>query len=182
MTSRQQWVVVATVVAAVATGVLAGAHLLRDQLSPVTVGSRAPDFHAVTLDSIPRPRSLADYKGEVTMVNVWATWCAPCEQEMPVLQRMYERHSEAGFRLVAVSIDSPGMEQEIRRFVQRFGLTFDVAYDAEGRIMRDYMTVGVPETFLIGRDGVIRRKNIGPFTDRDSTAMDALITKLLAER
>jgi peroxiredoxin len=179
VTVRRQWLVVVAIVAVTVTAVVVGAHLFRDQR--ITVGSRAPDFHAVTVDSVPVTRSLADYHGRVTLLNVWATWCIPCEKEMPSLQRMYVEHQSKGFRIAAVSVDVPRMEKEIREFVQRYGLTFDVLYDAKQAIARDYMTTGYPETFIVGKDGIIRYHMIGP-VDRDSVQLRALLTKLLSER
>lgn len=181
MTAKQQWMVVAAIVAVAGAAVAAGAYLLRDELAQVTVGSTAPDFHAVTVDDQPAPRTLADYKGQVVLVNVWATWCIPCETEMPLLQRLYSEYQQKGLRLAAVSVDIPGMEPEIRRFVQRYGLTFDVLHDPESRIKRDYMTTGYPESFIVGKDGVIRFKQVSAFLERDVPQIRLLLDRLLAE-
>ena len=181
MTARRQWMVVAGIVAAATAGVWAGVHFLGDQFVQITVGSRAPDFAAVTLDSVPKQRTLADYKGQVTLVNVWATWCIPCEKEMPMLQRLYSEYKAKGLRIAAVSIDLPGMEAEIRRFTARYELGFDVLYDSDGKIKLGYMTTGVPESFLIGKDGVIRFKQISAINERDAAQIRALLDGLLAE-
>ena len=116
------------------------------------------------------------------LVNIWATWCPPCEREMPVLQGIYQQYRDKGLKLVAVSTDAPGMEGAIRGFVKKYGLTFDVLYDPAARIMQDYMTPAQPESFIIGRDGVIRFKQVAAITDRDAVQIRALLDQLLAER
>ena len=182
MTHRQQWILIAAFASIIGGALWAGVLFFSDEFKQVTVGSRAPRFSAVTLDPVPRTRTLADYKGEVMLVNIWATWCPPCEREMPMLQSIHEQYRAKGLRLVAVSTDAPGMENAIRSFVKKYGLTFDVLYDPEARIMQDYMTPAQPESFIIGRDGVIRYKQVAAITDRDAVQIRALLEQLLAER
>jgi peroxiredoxin len=177
VTARRQWLVVAAIVAVAGAAIVIGSRLGRD--TQITVGSRAPDFHAVTVDSAPVERSFADFRGQVTLLNIWATWCIPCEKEMPSLQRLYAEYQTKGLRVAAVSVDVQHMEKDIREFAARYRLTFDVLYDWKQTIARDYMTTGYPETFVVGRDGVIRFHMIGP-VDRDSLQLRATITKLLA--
>lgn len=180
MSRARQWWIVAAIVVLAAAGVTVGVNALSDEFATVTAGTRAPGFRGVTVDSVPQPRTLADYRNQVVVLNVWATWCAPCRVEMPSFQRLYEEFRDDGLRVVAVSVDAPGMEQPIRDFVAELGLTFDIVYDSPGAIQRDYMTTGVPETFIIGRDGVIRLKELG-FRLWDSPEMKTLISGLLAE-
>jgi peroxiredoxin len=160
MTIRQQWAVVGAVVALLALGLFAATRILGDELFPVSVGSPAPDFRAETIDSTPVARTLADYKGQVVLLNIWATWCVPCRVEMPSMQALHQALGPQGLRIVAVSVDDPGAAEAIREFTKEYGLTFEVLHDATGRIRTQYQTTGVPETFVIGRDGVIRRKVI----------------------
>lgn len=181
MTIRQQWIAVTAVLLLVGTGMMAGATLLKDELFLVSVGSRAPDFHAATLDSAPRVKTLADYRGEVVLINVWATWCGPCRVEMPSIQKLHETYAPRGLKVVAVSVDNPGFARVIRAFAGEYKLSFEILHDAPGVIRRDYQTTGVPETFIIGRDGVIRKKVIGA-TNWNSEANRALIERLLAEQ
>lgn len=182
MTRRRQWILVAALAAIAGGAAWLGVLFFGDEFKQVTVGSHAPRFSAVTLDSAPRTRTLADYKGQVMLVNIWATWCPPCEREMPVLQGIYQQYRDKGLKLVAVSTDAPGMEGAIRGFVKKYGLTFDVLYDPAARIMQDYMTPAQPESFIIGRDGVIRFKQVAAITDRDAVQIRALLDQLLAER
>ena len=178
MTVRQQWTFVGIVVLILGGGLLAATRYLGDELFPVTVGSKAPDFHANTIDGAPAAKTLADYKGEIVLLNVWATWCLPCRTEMPSIQALHDRFAARGLKVVAVSIDKPGFDDEIRTFRDQFGLTFEILHDATGNIQRDYQTTGVPETFIIGRDGMIRRKVIAA-DNWDSPANRALFAQLL---
>ena len=180
MTGRQQWIALAVVLLLGGTGVFAATSLLGDQLFVVGVGSKAPDFQAVPLDDA-APKTLADYRGDVVLVNIWATWCAPCRIEMPSIQALHEGYGPRGLKIVAVSIDERGQSEAIREFAKEYNLTFDVLHDRTADIRSDYQTGGIPETFVIGRDGVIRKRWIGP-ADWNSPANRALIEQLLAEK
>ncbi len=178
MTVRQQWAVVALVVALLGGALAVGVYTLGDQIFPVVVGSKAPPFRAVTLDTPPVEKTLDDYRGEVVLLNIWATWCGPCVVEMPSIEALHRRFRDRGLRVVAVSVDDARAADDIRAFRERFGLTFEILHDAEGLIRRDYQTTGVPETFVIGRDGVIRRKVISA-ADWDSPGNQALVASRL---
>ena len=125
-------------------------------------------------------KGIDDYTGEVVLLNIWATWCGPCRIEMPSMQRLQERLGPKGLKIVAVSVDDPGQAGAIRRFAQELGLTFELLHDPTKAIERTYQTTGVPETFLIGRDGTIRRRSIGAEA-WDSEANVAQLERLLAE-
>src|SRR5256885_14848599 len=123
MTVRQQWAVVGVVVAILATGLAAGVKLFADDLFPVGVGSSAPSFVAKDLHS-GATRTLADYRGQVVLLNVWATWCEPCKVEMPSMEELHKAYGSRGVRVVAVSIDNAVSEDSIRAYVRDLGLTF----------------------------------------------------------
>lgn len=180
MTARGQLGVVAVVLIAVAAIGFAITRVLGTELTPLGAGTRAPEFHAVTLDTPPRQKSLADYKGQVLLVNIWATWCQPCRVEMPSIERLYRTYGPKGLRVVAVSIDDPGTEPAIRAFVHDMGMTFDVLHDPAGKIEHEYQATGYPETVIIGKDGVIRKK-VAMAIDWDSEGNRRLIEQLLAE-
>lgn len=176
----KQWIIVALVVAAL----VAGAVLLvqrSDNTGPVDIGAAAPDFRAIDLatgDTV----SLRDrYRGQVTLVNIWATWCVPCKTEMPAMQGAFARFKDQGFRIVAVSIDE-GSEEPVQDFVRDMGLTFDVWHDRladqGGNIQYRYQTTGVPESFLLDKDGVIVKRVIGAY-DWSSPASTKLIARTL---
>lgn len=161
MTVKQQWMVVLGIVAVLAGGAFTASHFLKDELTNVTTGSDAPGFAASTLDSPARMKSLSDYRGEVILLNIWATWCGPCRIEMPAIERLHEELGGKGLKVVAVSVDDAGAEEKIRAFVKEFGLRFEVLHDGSGAIQGIYRTTGVPETFVIDREGVVRKRIIG---------------------
>ncbi len=161
------------------------AWLNQDRVQPVTAGTVAPDFEVKDLaGGLAR---LGDHRGEVVLVNIWATWCLPCRIEMPSMERLYQEIGEDGFEIMAVSIDAevgffdlagrPG--GDIQAFADSLGLTFPMLHDPSGGIERLYRTTGVPETFLIGRDGIIYKKVAGG-TEWDAPQHKELIQRLLA--
>jgi cytochrome c biogenesis protein CcmG, thiol:disulfide interchange protein DsbE len=164
------------------TGVIAfgASRYLRKELFPVQVGSKAPNFTAVTLDSVPREKSLAEYRGQVVMINVWATWCLPCRVEMPSIEALHRDFGPKGLKVLAVSIDDPGTDETIRAFVKQYGLTFEVLHDPKGKISEIYDILGYPETLIVGKDGVIRKKLMSA-VNWNSPESRALVQRLLAE-
>lgn len=159
----------------------AGYGLLRLGLvttpSPAAPGAPAPDFSAVTIDSVPSVRTLADYRGSPMLLNVWATWCDPCRDEMPSMQRLYEATRDRGLRIVAISIDDRGNAPLIREFAAEHHLTFDILHDPTSAIMKSYQVRGVPQSFLISRTGQI--VGIRFVADWSSPANRQLIDSLL---
>ena len=149
------------------------------QLDLVAVGSRAPEFRAVNLRT-GRPASLADYRGKVVLVNIWATWCQPCRIEMPSMERLHRKLAGNDFAVVAVSVDEAD-SATVMQFARDLGVTFDVLHDRAGAIRRLYQTTGVPESFVIERDGVIVKKVIGP-AEWDGPVNEVLIRKLIDAR
>ena len=124
------------------------------------IGGQAPFFEYPLLGG--GNASLASQKNKVVLINVWATWCVPCLDEMPDLQRLYVRMKKesAPFEILAVSIDALGADA-VRKFVDRFGLTFPILLDPRGSIKKLYRTTGVPETFIVDRQGRLLQKIIG---------------------
>ena len=178
MTQRQQWGIVVGIVLLLAGVLAAGVHFLGDELFPVSVGSKAPPIEGVTLDGRKTPKTLADYADKVVLLNVWATWCEPCRVEMPSIEKLHKEFGSRGLAVVAISVDDPGAEQRILDFVKEYGLTFEVLHDPRQVTTRNYQITGYPETFIIARDGTIRRKLIGA-ADWSSDANRALIRELL---
>jgi cytochrome c biogenesis protein CcmG/thiol:disulfide interchange protein DsbE len=181
MTGRRQ-LAVACVVIAITVGIAYGAtRYLRKEMFPVELGSKAPDFTAFTLDSVPRPKHLSDYRGKVLMINVWATWCLPCRVEMPSIEALNKDYAAKGLKIVAVSIDDPGTDSTIRSFARQYGLTFEILHDPQGKVTELYDISGYPETFIVGKDGVIRKKLMSA-TDWNSPEARSLVDRLLTER
>ena len=161
------------------------AWLNQDRIQPVTAGTVAPEFEVNDLDG--GLARLSDHRGEVVLLNIWATWCLPCRVEMPSMERLNQEIAGDGFEIMAVSIDAalgefdqagrPGGNIEV--FSDSLGLTFPMLHDPSGGIERLYRTTGVPETFLIGRDGIIYKKVAGG-TEWDAPEHKELIKRLLA--
>jgi cytochrome c biogenesis protein CcmG, thiol:disulfide interchange protein DsbE len=131
------------------------------------VGRRAPAFEAATVEG--ERVSLADLRGEVVLLNVWATWCFPCIREMPSLEALHRDLAGEGLRVVGVSVDAAGGVEDIRAFVEEHGLSMTILHDPEQRVARAFATRGVPETFLIGRDGTLLKHWIGRIDGRSES-------------
>jgi thiol-disulfide isomerase/thioredoxin len=168
--------------------IVIAAWILRDNpaFRPIAGGSEAPSFTASTLDG--ETRSLEDFGGRVILLNIWATWCPPCIEELPSMQRLYEALEGEDFEIVAVSVDASlgqvdedGMQGgNVGEFVHSFGLTFPILHDPEGDIRRIYKTTALPESFLIRPDGIVHRKVSGG-TAWDTEAWIAEIRRLIGE-
>ena len=180
MTLRQQWMMVAAILLSLAGALGFGAWALRDELFPVEVGTKARDFAAREVEGDRAVRTFANYRGKVVVLNIWATWCRPCIVEMPSFERLRQAVPDTNLRIVAVSIDDFVSADSVRAFARNLGVTFDILLDSLHRIDRDYQVTGYPETFVIARDGTIRKKWIGP-ADWASPANVALIRDLLAQ-
>lgn len=141
-------------------GVLSAAVLASGcQRGGALVGAPAPEFSLSDLSG--RTIRLANMKGRVVFLNVWASWCEPCREEMPAMQTLYTRLGGPDFEMLAVSADQQGREV-VARFVRDFGLTFPVLPDPDLDIARRYGVTGYPETFVIDRNGRIVAHAIGP--------------------
>ena len=138
----------------------------------------APDYAADLLDGA-GTLSLADLRGEVVLLNGWATWCVPCRKEMPYLEALHRRYGDAGLRIVGVSIDRGGADSRVRDFAAGLGVTFPILRDPDNRFQRTFRTTGVPESLLIGRDGEVLYRWKGPLPENDPADI-ALIEGALA--
>ena len=132
--------------------------------TPVVRGVAAPAFDLPTLGTTDpnggARRSLASLKGRVVLVNFWATWCEPCEREIPAMERMYEVMPRDEFELLAISIDDK--ESDVKSFQERYGITFPILLDHDQSVYGSYQTMGVPESLLVDRDGRIVERYVGP--------------------
>lgn len=118
-------------------------------------GPVAPNFTLKGLDD--RMVSLSDYKGKVVLLNIWATWCPPCVAETPSIDKLYKMMKDENFELLAVSIDEGG-KRAVEEFMKSKNLSFPVLLDPDGYVARLYRTTGVPESFIIRKDGTIDNK------------------------
>ncbi len=119
---------------------------------PVRMDFSAPDL-ALT-DTHGAPTSLADYRGQVVLVNLWATWCPPCKEEMPALESFYNKHKKDGFAIVAINDGDP--EADVLQFVNDYGLTFPIWLDPTYIATEQaFKTLSLPSSFVIDRNGTV---------------------------
>ena len=113
----------------------------------------APDFNLLTPNG--KSISLSDYKGRTVLLNFWATWCIPCKKELPSMQRLYEDLKLDGFEIVAISIDRDKKER-VHQYIEEYSLTFPVLLDPSQKVRKDYFILGLPTSYLIGKDGKLK--------------------------
>jgi len=135
-----------------------------------------PAFSGSTLDA--RPLSIREYRGSVVILNFWASWCRECRPEMPVLERLHREFSSRG--LIIIGVNAREKEEPARRYARELGLTIPLVLDRDGKINALYGVVGLPTTFVIGRDGRAVGLAVGP-RQWESAPARALIASLLAE-
>lgn len=123
----------------------------------ILTGRPAPDFSLTLFDG--RTIRLSDFRGKVVFLNFWASWCPPCRAEARLLEQSWQSYKDQG--VVFVGVDIQDTEEDARRFIQEFGITYMNGRDAKSRIAIDYGVYGIPETFLIDKDGRITYKHIG---------------------
>ena len=149
-----------------------------DEPGRLRAGQPFPQLRLSGLDgSVLETGSLA---GKVLVLNVWATWCPPCVEEMPSIQRLYEQLGPKGLRVVAVSIDDADADK-VLDWARERELTFDLLHDRSAAIERTYQTTGVPESFVIDRNCVIIKKVIGA-AEWDGPVTATLLRRLLDAR
>jgi len=122
-------------------------------------GLPAPDFSFPGLDG--QLVKLSDFRGKVVFLNIWATWCTPCREEMPSMEKLHNALKGEDFQILAVSVDALGAKA-VGPFMKKYKLSFPALLDTAGKIQRIYGTTGVPETFIINKEGIIEEKIIGP--------------------
>ena len=134
--------------------------LMSEPLQPYLArGDLAPDFRLEGLDEGSRYDS-SQMEGRVTLVNFWATWCRPCEEEMPAMERLYSELGGDEFTLLAISVDES--TEDVAEFQERMGLTFPILLDSSQVTSTLYQTTGFPESFLIDQEGRIVERYVGP--------------------
>jgi cytochrome c biogenesis protein CcmG/thiol:disulfide interchange protein DsbE len=122
-------------------------------------GFLAPGFQLETLDR--NELDLEDLRGQVVVINLWASWCPPCRAEMPALQHVYEDLKDQGLVVLGVHMTAQDSESKAAEFVREFGLTFPILLDRSGLVGKLYQSRALPTTFFVGRDGVIREVVVG---------------------
>jgi peroxiredoxin len=140
-----------------------------------SVGAVMPPYRAQLLEG--KEFDIASEKGNVVLLNLWATWCAPCRAEIPELQRMYNENSARGFKAIGVSLDDTGVAS-VKEFVAAQKMTYPIVIDPEGKLANIFQTSIIPTTVLIDREGKIVWKQYGAISANDATlkkAIDAAI-------
>lgn len=135
-----------------------------------------PQFSGSTLDA--RQLSMTEYRGTVIVLNFWATWCLECRSELPVLERLQREFSSRG--LAIIGVNARENQEAVTRYAKELGLTFPLVFDPDGKINALYGVIGLPTTFVVGRDGRAIAFAIGP-RQWESAPARALIAALLAE-
>ncbi|AMX83035.1 thiol-disulfide oxidoreductase [Geobacillus subterraneus] len=129
----------------------------------VAVGSTAPDF--VLADLKGREHRLSDYRGKGVFLNFWGTWCKPCEREMPYMNELYPVYKKQGVEILAVNVGEPKLSVE--KFAERFGLTFPIVIDRQDQVLNAYNVGPLPTTFLIDKNGEVKKIITGAMTKAD---------------
>jgi cytochrome c biogenesis protein CcmG/thiol:disulfide interchange protein DsbE len=158
--SKRRWGVVIAWVFVLGLLLVLGIMLIRTQKGPIGVGDEVPDLTLTTFDG--NLIAFEDLAGEVVVINFWASWCKPCEQEAAELEQAYQMYKEEG--VVFLGVDYVDTETEARQYLEKFGITYPNGPDLGTRISQAFRIRGVPETYIMGPDGRLAAVKIGPYT------------------
>jgi cytochrome c biogenesis protein CcmG/thiol:disulfide interchange protein DsbE len=158
--SARRWGVILAWVFVLGLLLVVGIMLIRTQKGPIGVGDEVPDLTLTTFDGDLIP--FEDLAGEVVVINFWASWCKPCEQEAAELEQAYQMYKEEG--VVFLGVDYVDTETEARQYLEKFGITYPNGPDLGTRISQAFRIRGVPETYIMGPDGRLAAVKIGPYT------------------
>jgi len=139
-------------------------------------GKLAPDF--ALKSSTGENLRLSEYRGDIVMINFWATWCGPCRQEMPLLDELYTRYARVGFNLLGVNIDDDS--RRAMQMIEELGVTFPVLFDARKEVSKLYEVEAMPVTILVDREGNVRHVHHGYKPGYEDTYLDQ-VRSLLRE-
>ena len=139
-------------------------------------GEKMPEIGAKDLNG--KHVSLASLAGKVVIVDMWATWCAPCKEEMPVLRELYKKYSGQGLVIVGVSVDEEAAN--VPPFIKKLGVTFPIVHDAKHAIADRYDPPKMPSSYVVDRKGVVRYVH-GGFHAKDAAALEKEVTELLGK-
>ena len=158
--SARRWGVILAWVFVLGLLLVVGIMLIRTQKGPIGVGDEVPDLTLTMFDGDLIP--FEDLAGEVVVINFWASWCKPCEQEAAELEQAYQMYKEEG--VVFLGVDYVDTETEARQYLEKFGITYPNGPDLGTRISQAFRIRGVPETYIMGLDGRLAAVKIGPYT------------------
>jgi peroxiredoxin len=141
----------------------------------INKGNQALGF---TLDSLDGAKvSLSDYRGNVVLVNFWATWCGPCRAEIPAFEEAYQAHKDEGF--VVLGVNEQEAPEAIEPFLAEMGVSYPILLDRQGQVMSEYRVLGMPTSLLLDQDGVIQVRHTGLMT---ADQLETHLAKLLSGR
>lgn len=146
-------------------------------LTRTSGGEEVPWLEAFTLDG--DTVSIADLRGSPVMLNLWATWCPPCRAEMPYFETLHQEHGPRGLRVVGVTVDGRSAIDQVHDFLQTTGITYEILHDPSMVSMDLFGVVGLPGTFLLDAEGVVRFVQVGPIVEGDPRfegAIEALVS------
>ena len=153
---------------------LSQASLGPGRAAAIEAGVQQPEIGLV--DRAGSRIDLASLKGKVVLVDFWASWCAPCKQELPVLARLYKKYQKAGLVVVAVSVDRD--EANVRDFLKEMPLSFPVVHDKDHAVADRYNPPRMPSSYIVDRKGIVRHVH-GGFREGDAAKLEAEIVALL---
>jgi cytochrome c biogenesis protein CcmG/thiol:disulfide interchange protein DsbE len=142
--------------------------------TPAELNEKAPDLELMDLEG--KAVSLEDYRGQVVLVNNWATWCPPCRAEMPILESYYQDHKDEGFVLIGIEAGEPA--DEVNEFVENYGISFPVWLDPESKAIIGFRNMALPSSYVINPDGMIVLAWTGTVT---RNSLENYLTPLLKE-
>jgi cytochrome c biogenesis protein CcmG/thiol:disulfide interchange protein DsbE len=162
------WVAILALLAILALG------LRRSQEGPIQIGKTVPDFSLTSFDG--QEFHLSELKGKVVVVNFWASWCKPCEQEAADLETAWQLYKPGG-EVVFLGVDYVDTEPEARTFMNKFGISYPNGPDLRTKISQSFRIRGVPETYIVDKQGNLAYKKISPFTSlmEIQSAIDPLL-------
>jgi cytochrome c biogenesis protein CcmG, thiol:disulfide interchange protein DsbE len=171
---RPGWGVIAAWVGLIVLLVVVAIGLITTQQGPVAIGQAAPDFTLVSFEG--QTYQLSELRGQVVVVNFWASWCKPCEQEAADLEAAWREYAPGG-DVVFLGIAWTDTEIASKSYLEKFDITYPNGPDLRTSISQRYRTTGVPETYIIDQDGVLAYKKFAPFTSLDEirAAIDPLL-------
>jgi cytochrome c biogenesis protein CcmG, thiol:disulfide interchange protein DsbE len=147
-----------------------------DAQSSGALGTAAPRYTGKTLDG--EYVALDDYLGKVVLLNIWATWCTPCRDELPELQALHRKHGPDGFTVVGVSVDKPQALGQVRTLVKQIGIEYPIVFDPGGDAVLTFDVSGYPTSFLLDRSGKVLWRRNGIIRPNDSELEAALRSAL----
>ncbi|MGQ0643538.1 MAG: TlpA family protein disulfide reductase [Gemmatimonadaceae bacterium] len=149
-----------------------------ERAGQIEIGLPAPDYRAQTLSGA--PAALSELRGRVVLLNGWATWCIPCQREIPALERLYAARRAEGLEIIGVNVDVSGAQERVRQFMATYTMTYPVWRDPDDIFSGVFRAYGLPASYLIGRDGILRWHQVGE-VEPDAPTFRAALDAALAE-